>query len=183
MGRPKPLVKLGRKTILQHVLTNLRASQVDEIVVVLGHRAEEIIPALKGTDCKIVVNPQYTEGMSSSIGRGLGAVDPRAQAALIALGDQPYIPPEVIDLLLRKYGEQNRGIVVPISGGQRGHPVIFGRKYWSELQALKGDVGGKELLQRHAEDVLEVEVPEEGVLVDIDSPGDNQEPTSGRKNP
>ena len=168
MGQPKPLGKLGRKTILQHVLANLRASRVDEIVVVLGHKASQIASTLKGTGCKVVVNPQCTRGMSTSIRRGLSAVDSRARAVLIALGDQPYIPPGIIDLLLRKYGEQSRQIVVPTYRGQRGHPVIFGRKYWPELRALEGDVGGRDLLRHHSQDVLEVEVPVEGVLADID---------------
>lgn len=176
MGRLKPLVKLGDKTMLQHVLANLGPSQVDEIVVVLGFQAEKIIPTLQGMSCQIVVNPQYTRGMSSSIRCGLSAVNHQAQAVLIALGDQPYIPAEVVDLLLRRYREADGEIVVPTFGGRRGHPVIFGRKYWPELRALKGDVGGRELLRRHAQQVLEVEVDAEGVLADIDVPSNDRGP-------
>lgn len=182
MGRPKALVKLGRRTILQHVLANLEASQLGEIVVVLGHRAQEILPTLRGTKSKIVINPKYAQGMSSSIRRGLSQVHPQARAVLIALGDQPYIPGEVIDLLLRRYAQGDREIVVPTYHGRRGHPVIFGRIYWPELRALKGDVGGKALLRRHARDVLEVEVSVRGVLTDIDKPEDDQKKaaTSGK---
>lgn len=174
MGRLKALIKLGHKTILQRALANLEASQVNEIVVVLGFKAQEIIPTLKGMRCQVVVNPQYTRGMSSSIRCGLSAVNPQAQAVLIALGDQPYIPPEIVDLLLRSYQEEDQKIVVPTCGGRRGHPVIFGRRYWPELRALKGDVGGKELLRRHAQHVLEVEVCQEGVLADIDTPSNGR---------
>jgi len=181
MGRPKPLMKLGRRTILQHVLANLLASQIDEIVVVLGHKAEQVVPTLRGTNSKIVVNTQYAQGMSSSIRRGLSEIHPRAQAVLIALGDQPYIPSEVIDMLLCRYEQGDRQIVVPTYCGQRGHPVIFGRKYWPELRALRGDVGGKELLVRHAQDVLEVEVSVQGVLTDIDGPQDAGEKASLEK--
>jgi molybdenum cofactor cytidylyltransferase len=174
MGRLKALIKLGHKTILQHALANLEASQVNEIVVVLGFKAEKIIPTLKGMRCQVVVNPQYTRGMSSSIRCGLSAVNPQARAVLIALGDQPYIPPEIVDLLLRSYQEEDQKIVVPTCGGRRGHPVIFGRRYWPELRALKGDVGCKELLRRHAQHVLEVEVFQEGVLADIDTPSNGR---------
>jgi molybdenum cofactor cytidylyltransferase len=183
MGQPKPLFKLGRKTILQHVLANLRASRVDEIVVVLGHRAQAVAPSLKGTGCKIVVNPDYARGMSSSIRRGLSAVHPRAQAVLIALGDQPYIPAQVIDRFLSAYSRGDYQIVVPTYGGQRGHPVIIGRRYWPELRALKGDVGGRDILLGHAGDVLEVEVSVPGVLADIDRPGDVREAFLGKEDP
>ena len=116
--------------------------------------------------------------MSSSLRRGLSQVHPAARAVLIALGDQPYIPSEIIDLLVHRYEQGDHQIVVPTYHGQRGHPVIFGRKYWPELMALKGDVGGKALLGRHGRDVLEVEVPVRGVLMDIDEPEDHGEKAS-----
>jgi molybdenum cofactor cytidylyltransferase len=172
MGRPKQLVRLGGKTVLRHVLDSVRASTVNEIVVVLGHNAKEVAATLAGGEHKIVINPQFSSGMSSSIRRGLGAVDARAEAVLIVLGDQPYVSTGIIDRLVQEYAAGSHQIVVPTCGGRRGHPVIFGRKYWPELQALRGDVGGKDLLRRHAEDVLEVEVEETGILVDIDRPED-----------
>ena len=183
MGQPKPLFKLGHKTILQHVLANLRTSRVDEIVVVLGHRARQIVPILRKTGCNVVINPDYARGMSSSIRRGLCAVHPRAQAVLIALGDQPYIPAQVIDRLLSEYSRGDYQIVVPTYGGRRGHPVIIGREYWPELRALKGDVGGRDILRGHPGDVLEVEVSVPGVLADIDRPGDAREELLGEEDP
>ena len=172
MGQPKPLVSLGGRTILQRTLDHLRAAQVDEIVVVLGHRAGDILPTLRGLGCRVVINPQHTLGMSSSIRRGLQAVHPRSRAVLVTLGDQPYIGPRVIDRLVKVFHRDRRSIVVPVFRGQRGHPVLFGREIWPRLQALTGDVGGKELLHRHPEDVCEVEVDDRGVLVDIDRPED-----------
>jgi molybdenum cofactor cytidylyltransferase len=175
MGQPKPLVKRGGRTLLQHVVANLRASQVDEIVVVLGHRAEEILPTLEEKDCRVVVNPHYDQGMSSSIRRGLSAVHGQAQAVLIVLGDQPYISSGIIDSLLREYSQGSHEIVVPTCGGRRGHPVIFGRKFWPELLALEGDVGGREILHRHGDDVWPVEVADPGILRDIDRPNDGRD--------
>jgi molybdenum cofactor cytidylyltransferase len=172
MGRPKPLISLGGRTILQHVLDHLRAADVDEIVVVLGHRAEDILPTLRGMRCRVVINYHYALGMSSSIQRGLQVVHPRAGAVLVALGDQPYVRPDVINRLLRAFRRNYRSIVVPTFGGQRGHPVLFGRKVWPRLLNLRGDVGGKKLLRRHPEDVFEVEVDDRGVLLDLDRPED-----------
>jgi molybdenum cofactor cytidylyltransferase len=172
MGRPKPLVKIGDKTILQQVLLNLRASAVDQVVVVLGHHARQVEGSLKGENCSVVINPRFAEGMSSSIRRGLGAIDQDADAVMIVLGDQPFISPDLIDRLLQEYADTERQMVVPICGGRRGHPVIFGRRYWPELCALRGDVGGRELFDRHADDLLEVAVADQGILLDIDHPGD-----------
>jgi molybdenum cofactor cytidylyltransferase len=170
MGCPKPLVKLGCRTLLQHVISHLQAAAVDEIVVVLGHRAGAILPTLKGMGCRVVINDRYALGMSSSIQRGLLAVDPRARAVLITLGDQPDIPPEVVTGLLAAFDQGKGEIVVPVHGGRLGHPVLFGRRYWPELFDLQGDTGGREVLLRHSGSVHEIAVDAPGILCDIDRP-------------
>ena len=172
MGRPKPLVKMGDKTILQHVLINLRASAVDQVVVVLGHHARQVEQTLESENYCVVINPRFDEGMGSSIRCGLDAVDQDADAVMIVLGDQPFISPGLFDRLLREYVDTERQMVVPTCGGRRGHPVIFGRRYWSELRDLRGDVGGRELFDHHFDDLLEVEVADRGILLDIDRPDD-----------
>jgi molybdenum cofactor cytidylyltransferase len=168
MGQPKPLVKLGDKTILQRVLDGLHASSVHEIVVVLGHRAEQILPTIAGYGCRVVINPHYRQGLSSSIRRGLSAVDPQAEGVLIALGDLPFVSSAVVEALLAAFSRGKGRIIVPIHEGRRGHPIVFGRKYWPELFRLSGDVGGRELLFRYAQDVMEVQVDEPGIFRDID---------------
>jgi len=172
MGRPKPLISSGGRTILQRTLDHLQAARVDEIVVVLGYRAEEILPTLRGLGCRVVINRQYSLGMSSSIQRGLRAVHPRAQAVLVVLGDQPHIGPEIIDRLVESFHRRDRSIVVPVFHGQRGHPVLFGRNLWPGLMALRGDVGGRELIRRNPREVCQVEVDNRSILMDIDRPED-----------
>ena len=94
---------------------------------------------------------------------------------LIALADQPFIPPEVINKLIEGFATGAQGIALPVYEGKRGHPVILDRKkYEREILALQGDVGGKEIVSRHPEDVLEVAVASKGVLIDIDAPEDYQ---------
>jgi molybdenum cofactor cytidylyltransferase len=118
---------------------------------------------------KVVINPQFEKGMSTSIHVGVQAVDPRCTGVLIALADQPFIPPEVIDQLIERFAAGEKGIVLPVYEGKQGHPVILDRKrYETELLRLQGDIGGKEIVRRHLEDVLEVEVASRGVIVDID---------------
>jgi len=172
MGRPKPLISMGGRTLLQRTLEPLQTSGVDEIVVVLGHRAEDIMPTLRGSGCRVVINRRYARGMSSSIQRGLVSVHPRARAVLVVLGDQPHIRPEVIDLLVERFRRGDGTIVAPVYRGRRGHPVLFGRDQWDRLRALRGDVGARKLLDRYSREVCRVEVDDPGILADIDRPGD-----------
>ena len=92
----------------------------------------------------------------------------RCAAALRALADQPFIDTRTIDRLIGEFGARGKGIALPVYQGRRGHPVIFDIKYKGELLELKGDIGGREIIARHQDDVLEVAVDCEGVIIDID---------------
>lgn len=169
MGRLKQLLPLGGSTLIEVVLENLLRSRLQEVIVVLGFGAEEIRPRVEAKGVRVAVNPRYKEGMASSLRVGLDALDPRAEGILVALADQPFIPPEVIDRLIEAFQGTSKGIVVPTFQGRRGHPVIFHRRYMEELRSLSGDQGGRELLHRNPEDLLEVEVDCPGVITDIDT--------------
>jgi molybdenum cofactor cytidylyltransferase len=176
MGKAKQLLPLGEKRLVEASLHNLLASQVGEIIVVLGFAADEIRPFVEGKEqVKVIVNNHFHEGMSTSIHAGMQAIDTSAKGILIALADQPFIPPEIINQLIERFAAGKKGIVLPVYAGKQGHPVILDRKrYEPGLLALQGDVGGKEIVQNHVDDVLEVEVASRGVLIDIDEPGDYQ---------
>lgn len=169
MGRLKQLLPLGGSTLIEVVLENLLRSRLQEVIVVLGFGAEEIRPRVEAKGVRVAVNPRYKEGMASSLRVGLDALDPRAEGILVALADQPFIPPEVIDRLIEAFQGTSKGIVVPTFQGRRGHPVIFHRRYMEELRSLSGDQGGRELLHRNPEDLLGVEVDCPGVITDIDT--------------
>jgi len=169
MGRLKQLLPLGGSTLIEVALENLLRSRLQEVIVVLGFGAEEIRPRVEAKGVRVAVNPRYKEGMASSLRVGLDALDPRAEGILVALADQPFIPPEVIDRLIEAFQGTSQGIVVPTFQGRRGHPVIFHRRYMEELRSLSGDQGGRELLHRNPEDLLEVEVDCPGVITDIDT--------------
>ena len=172
MGRPKQLLPFGKSTILEQAIDNLLGSQVDEIVVVVGHRAEEIAKVVALKLVKLVVNPDYTQGMSTSIIAGLNAVNNQAQAFMIALGDEPLIDSRTVNRLIEAFCHHDRGIVIPTYQGRRGHPVIFTRKYRRELLALKGDIGGRKVIGDHPGDVLEVAMNCRGIYLDIDTTDD-----------
>jgi len=169
MGRPKQLMPLGQSTIVAATIDNLLNSAVGEIIVVLGYKGEEIRKAIASRPVKIAMNPDYQEGMSTSVIAGLRQIDQRAKAVLIALGDQPFVDTQTINVLLEAFVASSRGIIIPTYRGRRGNPAIFDIKYEGELLNLKGDVGGRETVKRHPDDVLEVAVDCEGILLDVDS--------------
>jgi len=169
MGQPKQLMPFGQSTILERTIDNLLNSAASETIVVLGYREEDIRKTIAGKPVKIAINPDYQQGMSTSIIAGLKQVDKRAPAVLIALGDQPFVDSQTINSLVEAFIANNRGIIIPVYQGRGGNPVIFAIKYKGELLNLKGDVGGREIIKRHPDDALEVAVNCEGVLLDIDN--------------
>jgi len=169
MGQPKQLMPFGQITIVERTIDNLLNSAVSETIVVLGYKDEEIRKTIAGKPIKIAMNPDYQQGMSTSIIAGLKQVDKRARAVLIALGDQPFVNSQTITSLVEAFIANNRGILIPVYQGRRGNPVIFAIEYKGELLNLKGDVGGREIIKLHPDDVLEVAVDCEGVLLDIDT--------------
>jgi molybdenum cofactor cytidylyltransferase len=179
MGRPKQMLAWQGKTLLRHVLESLINSDADEIILVLGHEAEMIRKSLSEFQIKVVINPDYKQGMASSLRRGLLAMDPRSEAFLVLLADQPGIGPEIINRMIRAFQQANPkcGIVRPVYRGLRGHPVLIGAKYLQEARQLQGDVGARRILIDHPEDILEIDVDQDVVLKDIDTPEEYQKYT------
>ncbi len=169
MGKLKQLLPLGKCTVLEKTIKNVVASRVDETIVVLGYQADKIIPKIATTTVKIVVNPHYSGGMSTSIISGLQAVEEKSDAIMVVLADQPFIDSHIINHILEEFAKHSKGIIIPTYGGKQGHPVIISLKYKSELLALKGDIGARELISRHSEDVYLVNVDSYGIIVDIDT--------------
>jgi len=174
MGQLKQLMPFGKSTIIEQTVDNLVSSAVDEIIVVVGYRAEEVTKTLAAKPIKLAINPDYEQGMSASIIAGLKCINSQAQAILIALGDQPFIDKQTINRLIEEFYKHNKGIVLPTYQGRRGHPIIFAVKYKEDLLKLKGDVGGRELIEDNPDDVLEIAVDSEGVIADINTLNDYQ---------
>ena len=169
MGRPKLLMPFGRYTVLEQTIDNLLSSNVDEVVVVLGARAGEIKHVIADRPVKVMINPDYHRGMSTSLIAGLKQVDGKAQKVMVALADQPLIDGETYNRLIEASLGCDKGIVVPTYQTKRGNPVIFSIKYKNELLGLEGDVGGREILKKHPDDIFEVAVDSESVNIDINT--------------
>lgn len=173
MGTTKQLLPFGDKTVLQTVVDTLVDAKLAGVAVVLGHDAEAVRDSLRGRPVRFCVNEAYREGMFSSVLCGLRALPADADAALIALGDQPQIALNAVRAVAQAYREGDKGIVVPVSGGRRGHPVLIDlSRYRREILSLSGDRGLKPVVRGHPEDTLEVPVDDEGILRDLDTPED-----------
>lgn len=175
MGRTKQLLSFGSSTILEHVVKSLLRPQIGEVILVLGHEWGHIKAHFEGVPIKVALNPDYQQGLSTSIACGVRNASPQSRAYLIVLGDQPLVPSYVVDHLISGYKGAGKGIVVPSFEGMAGHPVIFDLKYREALLCLAGDTGGKAIIAAHAEDVLRVEVDTSSVIYDIDSWEDYQQ--------
>jgi len=174
MGRQKLLLPFGTSTIIEQTIDNLLNSRVDEIIVVVGYGAQELVTKIGRKPLKIAVNPHYQQGMSTSIIAGLNLIDNNAKAVMIALADQPGISSKIIDKLIEEFQRHNKGIAIPVYQGNRGHPVIFPIKYKSALLKLTGDVGGRGIIEKHRDDILEIPVDSKDINVDIDALSDYQ---------
>jgi molybdenum cofactor cytidylyltransferase len=172
MGSVKQLLPLGGRTVLENVLQNLRESQVDEIVLVLGCSADAIRQKVPFDGVRVVVNEAYLEGMGTSVRAGIAQVSMEADAALVVLADQPFVQPRTIDQLIRVYREQKPQIVIPVYHGFRGNPVLLDRSVFSELLGLAGDIGCRAIFGGHTENIVKTPVDDIGVLLDIDTPVD-----------
>jgi len=169
MGVNKLLLPWRRKTVLEHCFETLHQSKVKEVVIVLNIRNKEIVNLFQGLKVKIIVNPYSKRGMSTSIRKGLEAIHPRCDGILIALGDQPFLKTRTINALIRAFDQGKEGIIIPSFQGRHGHPVIFHRRYRRELLNLKGDVGGRSIIERHPGDIRVVPIKSVGVVKDIDT--------------
>ena len=144
-------------------------SRARPVIVVTGHRASEVQEALEGRPVRFVEAPDHAEGLSASLRAGLAALPESAAAALVVLGDMPLVTAASIDRLLDAYDPvEGRSIVAPSHGGQLGNPVLWDRRYFPDMMALRGDVGARALLRRHAEAVTEIDL-DDTVLRDFDT--------------
>jgi molybdenum cofactor cytidylyltransferase len=175
MGRPKQLLEVAGRPLLQHVVDAALAARLDEVIVVLGHRADEVRAALDlGDRARVVVNPRFAAGQITSLRCGLAAASPRADAAAVLLGDEPALGCDAIDAMSAAFleaGARAARPVYPDAGGRPGHPVLLAREVWSALDALQGDQGARTLFETGRTDAIEVPVAGEPPA-DVDTPED-----------
>ena len=142
------------------------------VYVVTGHQHQQVAGALAGRDVHLVHNPRYADGLSTSLARGLEALAPDVDAALVCLGDMPRVTSAHIKRLVEAFDPlEGRAVCVPTWAGKRGHPILWARRFFTEMREIKGDVGARHLLGEYAELLCEIPMDDDGVLLDVDSPG------------
>ncbi|MEX1038084.1 MAG: nucleotidyltransferase family protein [Acidimicrobiia bacterium] len=173
LGRPKQLEPWGGPTLLEHVIERTREFPVDEVWVVIGALSDEMLDQIDFLDANVVENPEWEEGIASSIRVGLDALTQlsRCASALIVLGDQPDVSPDIVEELLVSHRRSDCRVSVPKYRYNRGNPVVVDRSLWPRLMSLEGDDGAGRLWQAHPEWVNEVWFSEMGprdVDTDVD---------------
>jgi len=171
MGKPKQTLQLEGGPMLERVLQTLRQTKVDMVVVVLGAHASVVRGWVKFGKEKVVVNRRFKAGMSGSLRLGLAEAE-EADAAIVVLGDQPFVSPGTIDRIIDAYVSSRSPVVVPVYHGRRGNPVLFDRSLFPQIRRIRGDVGAKSVVSGNEDKLLQVDVNDEGILVDIDTPSD-----------
>lgn len=175
MGKAKQLLPLGESTVLAQTLAHVRAAQLHEIVLVLGASAETIQQQLPLDSLKIILNPDYEQGIAGSLRAGLSALDSDSSAALIILGDQPFVRPQTLTRIVDEYRRHQPRIIIPTCQGQRGNPVLLDRSVFPEALQLQGDAGFRTLFDKHLESIFKVEIEDKGILLDLDEPTDYEQ--------
>jgi molybdenum cofactor cytidylyltransferase len=168
LGRPKQLLELEGRPLLQHVVDAAAASGLDEVVVVLGYEAERIALALElPAGARVVVNDDYESGQSTSLRAGLSSVDSRADAAAILLGDQPGLTSAAIRKVLDTFRESDAPILRALWQGTPGHPVVLARSEWEWIRGLEGDKGARDFVAASTRaEVIEMDEPP---VADVDT--------------
>lgn len=170
--RNKLLTEIAGTPIVRRTVDVALRTQARSVIVVTGHEAQAVSSVLQDCSVKIVYNPNFAEGLSTSLRTGLSAVSPEINAAAVLLGDMPFIEAELIDRLALALTDTDASIAVPTFGGKRGNPVMWSRKWFDELQGIQGDIGARNLISRNEKCVFEVPSPDSGILVDLDTEED-----------
>jgi len=175
MGTKKEVLPVAGEPMIRRVVsTILESPRVGEVIVVLGYRANDVGEALAGvTDerVELVGNVRFSEGLGTSLAQGVRACSWKTDSILIFLADAPFFKAEDVERLIDAH-ENGAGIAVPVHGGRRGHPVLIGGAYRDVLEGLTGDAGARHLIEKEAEHVVEVELPDDAFLVDVDERDD-----------
>ncbi len=167
----KLIAEIGGKPLVRIAAEQALASRASPVIVVTGHERERVEAALNGLPVRVVHNPDYADGLGTSLKAGIAAVPAEADGAIVCLGDMPQVTAALIDKLIAAF-DPARGalVVVPSIDGRRGNPVVWSRRFFHDLMGIAGDIGARHLIGAYAEAVVEVPVADDAALTDVDTP-------------
>jgi molybdenum cofactor cytidylyltransferase len=172
MGEQKLLLPVGKRPMVRRVVDAALGSKAARTIVVVGHEADAVLVALDGAPVIVTINAEYADGMSTSLKAGLRASAGGCDGVIFLLGDQPYVTATLIDEMIDRFASTSAAVVRPAVGGRPGNPVLMGSELFPEILEQSGDVGGREIVERHSDEVSLVSIDDPRVCVDIDSPQD-----------
>jgi molybdenum cofactor cytidylyltransferase len=171
MGENKMLADFRGQPLIRATVEAVLRSSASPVVVVAGNEADKVRAALDGLDVVIADNPDYAQGLSTSLRTGIAALPANVAGAVVCLGDMPLVEPTVIDRLIAAFNPtEGRLICAPTYDGKLGNPILWGRELFAEMSQLSGDRGARSLLDSHGEQLVEIPVADDAVLIDIDTP-------------
>ncbi len=171
MGSNKLIEDIAGMPMVARVAQSVAASKATPITIVTGNQPEKVKAAVNGIAASFVHNPNFAQGLATSLKAGIAALPKDIDGVVICLGDMPLISERTLDKLIAAFNPlEGRAIVVPMHDGKRGNPVLWGTQYLAEMQSLGGDQGARKLLDAYADDIVEVAIDDESVLFDVDTP-------------
>lgn len=170
MGRPKQLLDWGGRPLVRAVAEAALAAELDRLIVVTGAAGAAVAAALADLPVQIVANPEYAAGQSFSLRAGIAALPLDTAAAVVLLGDQPFVTAPIIMALVNIWRRERAPIVAPLFGGVRGNPVLFDRVLFAELLDVTGDQGARGIIARDPARVYLAPFDDQRPLLDIDTP-------------
>lgn len=159
LGEPKQLLKHAGKNLLQKTIDAALGAGTKPIVVVLGANAEQITGEINKSGIHLVINPEWKEGMASSVRIGLNEllfINPNMEAVILMVCDQPHVSAELINQLVNEHEQSGKSIVTCNYGEAIGPPALFSKTFFKELMKLKGDVGARKIIQKHSNEVATI---------------------------
>ncbi len=178
MGSMKMLLPYQGVTVIEKVIANVLAAGLKNILVVIGSGKEDIIRTIGKMPVERCYNESWKDGMLSSVQCGIRALPEDCAAVMVCLGDQPMMNPATVRELIHAHSNSDRNIIIPVFRKKRGHPIIIGKKYFSEIGKLDPEKGLRMLAHGFPDDVFEVETDNQGILKDIDTPEDYKNETT-----
>jgi molybdenum cofactor cytidylyltransferase len=179
MGKPKMILSWGKQTVIEKVTSTLLSTEVKEVVVVTGGLNDQIKAALSNQTVQVVFNPDYADGiMLNSLRVGLKALNPKLNAALIALGDNPQIEAGIVGNIIAEYKNTRSRLIVPSYDMRRGHPWLVENSLWQTLIEWDNDRTLRDFLNQFSQEINYLNVDTPSVLMDLDTPDEyeNQKP-------
>jgi molybdenum cofactor cytidylyltransferase len=172
MGSQKLLLPFGGKTIIERVIDNILLAGLENILVVTGSHRDEIEKLISTMPITFCHNPHYSDGMHTSVIQGFRSLPENTGAVLVFLGDQPFIPAEVIQTVIITWRQSGKRIIIPTFQGKRGHPTLFDFKLREEILHLDPVSGLRSITVKFPEEILEAEINFPQILKDIDTKSD-----------